>query len=105
MQCTGTSFLQKSGPNPNGDGHTVHKLIKMQYTDSSTRYLLYCGKADYGILENVQYNNRKKSFINTRTMEISAAYNQGFSLCVSVVCVYINVNIKQFQWGSTGLGI
>ena len=48
------SFLQKSGPNPNGDGHTEHKLIKMQYTDSSTRYVRYCGKADCGILEKVQ---------------------------------------------------
>ena len=57
MQCTGTSFLQKSGPNPNGDGHTEHKLIKMLYTDSSTRYVLvrYFGKADCGILGKVQY--------------------------------------------------
>ena len=48
------AFLQKSDPNPNGDGHTEHKLIKMQYTDSSTRYVRYCGKADCGILEKVQ---------------------------------------------------
>ena len=54
MQCTGTSFLQKSGPNPNGDGHTEHKLIKMQYTDLSTRYVHYCGRADCRILEKVQ---------------------------------------------------
>ena len=32
------------------------------YTDSSTRYVGYCGKADCGILEKVQYRISSYSF-------------------------------------------